>query len=325
MWKSIYRRHLPNQISLLKKIRAKQASRISNRTVTLSKVFFSTIMANDQDIAKYFEFAKNLTLEAGELIKNANNIEKVIESEWIEKGPVTNFDCQIEALLINALSKEFPDHKFIAEETTGLSMLPELTDSPTWLIDPIDGTVNFLHSFSQYCISVGLAICKEMVLGIIYNPITSELYTAKKGQGAFLNEKPIRVSKSTELKKSLLMFEVGILRICKKRDIILARFLALIDSCQSIRNVGSATLSMAYVAKGIIDCFHMDGLQPWDVAAGIIIVAEAGGTLIDSKGGPFNLMKPNLIVASTTQLAHEVTKLIVDTDLKTQRKRLQRT
>nr|XP_050857104.1 uncharacterized protein LOC127066894 [Vespula vulgaris] len=325
MWKSIYRRHLRNQISLLKKIRAKQTSRISNRTVILSKVSFSTIMANDQDIEKYFEFAKNLTLKAGQTIKDVDDTDKIIKSKSVGKDLVTNFDCQIEEFLINALSKEFPDHKFIAEEATGLSELPELTDSPTWLIDPIDGTVNFIHNFSQYCISVGLTICKEVVLGIIYNPVSCELYTAKKGQGAFLNEKPIRVSKITELKKSLLAFEVGSLRVQKNRDIAWARFLALFDSCQTIRNVGSATLSMAYVAKGAIDCFQMDGLQPWDVAAGMIIVTEAGGTLIDSKGGPYNLMKPNIIVASTAQLACEVTKLIVDTDLKTQRKRLQRT
>ncbi|XP_035743383.1 inositol monophosphatase 3-like isoform X1 [Vespa mandarinia] len=325
MWKSIYRRHLRNQISLLKKIRTKQTSRISNRTVTLTKVSFSTIMANDQDISKYFEFAKNLTLEAGKLIKNVDDTEKVVETKWIEKDLVTNFDHKIEEFLINALNKEFPDHKFIGEETIGLSILPELTDSPTWLIDPIDGTVNFVHSFSQYCISVGLAICKEIVLGIIYNPVNCELYTAKKGQGAFLNEKPIRVSKVTELKKSLLAFEVGSLRMYKNRDIALGRFLALFEASQAIRNVGSAALSMAYVAKGVIDCFQMDGLQPWDVAAGMIIVSEAGGTLLDSKGGPFNLMKPNTVVASTTQLACEMTKLIVDTDLKTQRKRLRRT
>ncbi|XP_035743385.1 inositol monophosphatase 2-like isoform X3 [Vespa mandarinia] len=266
MWKSIYRRHLRNQISLLKKIRTKQTSRISNRTVTLTKVSFSTIMANDQDISKYFEFAKNLTLEAGKLIKNVDDTEKVVETKWIEKDLVTNFDHKIEEFLINALNKEFPDHKFIGEETIGLSILPELTDSPTWLIDPID-----------------------------------------------------------ELKKSLLAFEVGSLRMYKNRDIALGRFLALFEASQAIRNVGSAALSMAYVAKGVIDCFQMDGLQPWDVAAGMIIVSEAGGTLLDSKGGPFNLMKPNTVVASTTQLACEMTKLIVDTDLKTQRKRLRRT
>lgn len=328
MWKSINRRHLQNQISLFShnKIRKSQqtSSLTSNRTVTLSKVFLSTIMANDQDdIARYFEFAKNLTLEAGKFIQNANKLEKIVKSKTIETDLVTNFDNKIEEFLFKSLIKEYPDHKFIGEEKTSQSKLSELTDAPTWIIDPIDGTVNFVHSFPQFCISVGLSICKEIVLGIIYNPSNCELYTAKKGQGAFLNGEPIRVSNVTELKKTMLAYETGSVKMFKERDIAVGRLLALFDACQAVRNIGSAALSLAYVAKGVIDCFQMDGLQPWDVAAGMLIVTEAGGTLLDSKGGPFNLMKPDTVAACKTQLACEVTKLLVDTDLKTRRQRLQ--
>lgn len=281
-------------------------------------------MANDQDdIARYFEFAKNLTLEAGKFIKNVDKSEKIVKSKTIETDLVTNFDHKIEEFLFKTLIEEFPDHKFIGEEKTSQSELSELTDAPTWIIDPIDGTVNFVHSFPQFCISVGLSICKEIVLGIIYNPINCELYTAKKGQGAFLNGEPIRVSNVTELKKTMLAFEIGSIRMYDQKDIAVGRLLALFDACQAIRNIGSAALSLAYVARGVIDCFQMDGLQPWDVAAGMLIVTEAGGTLLDSKGGPFNLMKPNTVAACKSQLACEVTKLIVDTDLKTRRKRLQ--
>ncbi|XP_015191346.1 PREDICTED: inositol monophosphatase 3-like isoform X2 [Polistes dominula] len=289
MWKSINRRHLQNQISLLfshNKIRKSQQTSLTfNRTVTLSKISLTTIMANDQDdIARYFEIAKNLTLEAGKFITSVEKSEKIVKSKTVETDLVTNFDYKIEEFLFETLKKEFPDHKFIGEEKTGQSELSELTDAPTWIIDPIDGTVNFVHSFPQFCISVGLSICKEIVLGIIYNPINCELYTAKKGQGAYLNGEPIRVSDVTELKKTMLAYELGSIKMCEHKDIVIGRLLALFDACQAVRNIGSAALSLAYVAKGVIDCFQMDGLRPWDVAAGMLIVTEAGGTLLDSKG-----------------------------------------
>lgn len=283
-------------------------------------------MAGDPNIARYFEVAKKLTLEAGQWIANVEEKDKVVKTKSIASDVVTNFDEKIESFLCDSLSKEFPDHKFITEEQVAKTkQMPEWTDAPTWFIDPIDGTLNFVHSFPQFCISVGLAISKEIVLGIIYNPVNGEMYTAMKGQGAFLNDKPIRVSNVTELKKSLFGFETSVSVYYKHRDIGLGRLVALIDGSQATRNVGSAALSMAYVARGVIDCFQMDGIQPWDVAAGILIVQEAGGAVVDSKGGQYNLMKPNTVAASTCKLACEVVKLIIDTDLKTQRKRLQRT
>ncbi|KAK2580888.1 hypothetical protein KPH14_005958 [Odynerus spinipes] len=282
-------------------------------------------MANNPDITRYFEVAKKLTLEAGKWIANVDEKDKVVQNKVTEQDLVTNFDHKIEEFLIDNLASEFPDHKFIAEEQVAhTNVKPELTDAPTWLIDPIDGTVNFVHSFPQFCISVGLAICKEIVIGIVYNPTNCELYTAVKNGGAFLNDKPIHVSNATELKKSMVIFEMDF-KTFEHTDIAVGRIVAMLQTAQATRDVGSAALALAYVASGIVDCYQIDGLQPWDVAAGVLIVLEAGGTLLDSKGGPYNLMKPNTVAASTCQLACEVSKLIVDTDLKTQRKRLQRT
>ncbi|EZA53691.1 Inositol-phosphate phosphatase [Ooceraea biroi] len=204
--------------------------------------------------------------------------------------------------------------------------MPELTDAPTWFLDPIDGTVNFVHTFLHACISVGLTVCKEPVLGIIYNPVTSELYSAIKGKGAFLNGKPICTSKVTALEKAMLVFETTLLKFyTKDRDIYDSRLNTLINNTQAIRSIGSAAMSLAYLARGAVDCVQIDDLKAWDILAGIVIVCEAGGAVLDTKGGPYNIMKPNTVAASNKPLAEELSKLIVDTDLKTRRKRLKRT
>ncbi|XP_012536424.1 inositol-phosphate phosphatase [Monomorium pharaonis] len=282
-------------------------------------------MSSNLDIIKCFEFAKELTLQAGKILECNFENQKVVQSkgEW---DFVTDSDYRIEKIFIDGLSKRFPDHKIIAEETTSMEKMPELTDAPTWFLDPIDGTVNFIHSFPHVCISLALTVCKELVLGIIYNPLNSELYSAIKGQGAFLNEKPIRTSKVTELKKALQMNDPSIMKLIKRnRDIYAARIDALIEITQVTRNIGSAALILAYVARGAVDCFHFDGLQPWDVAAGTLIIREAGGVVIDTKGGTYDIMNPHTIAAANETLAREMSKVIIETDLKTQRKRLKRT
>ncbi|XP_077267850.1 uncharacterized protein LOC143900409 isoform X2 [Temnothorax americanus] len=240
---------------------------------------------------------------------------------------VTEHDQKIEKILIDGLSREFPDHKIIAEETTGTGEMPELTDAPTWFIDPIDGTLNFLHLFPHFCISVGLTVRKELALGIIYNPSNSELYTAIKGKGAFLNGKPIHTSKVTELKDALIMLEPLVWKVEKVKDNNYQghKMDALVEATHITRCIGSAALTLAYVAHGVADCFYLDThLKAWDVAAGTLILREAGGTVIDTKGGVYDIMKPNTIAASNETLARKISKLIADTDLKTQRKRLQR-
>ncbi|XP_050458673.1 uncharacterized protein LOC126855247 isoform X2 [Cataglyphis hispanica] len=227
-------------------------------------------------------------------------------------------------MFIDSLSTEFPDHKIIAEETVNtMQEMPELTDAPTWFLDPIDGTVNFVHRFPQNCISIGLTVCKEPVLGIIYNPVFSELYTAIKGQGAFLNGKRIHTSKVTELKKALQVIEPKIMRRVYKKNIFLGRIDAVVEATRATRSMGSAAMSMAYVARGAIDCVQIDGLQSWDVAAGIVIVREAGGTVMETKNGVYNIMKPNTIAASNEILACEMSKLIIETDLNIQKQQLE--
>ncbi|XP_078040019.1 uncharacterized protein LOC144471638 [Augochlora pura] len=300
------------------------ASRVPDRSVVPSRAL--PTMSSSQDIRNYFEFAKELTLKAGELFKCGFESEKNVKTKKNEWDLVTEYDKKIEDLLITQLKEKFPDHEFIGEESAAEGRSIELTDKPTWIIDPIDGTINYVNSFPYTCISIGLAICKEIVIGIVYNPLTPELYTAVKGEGAFLNGKPIKTSNVDELKKSLIEMEVFSLRIKgKNRDIKMARFETMLELARGIRFTGSAALALAYIAKGALDCFQMDVLQPWDVAAGVLLVREAGGSIGSIKTPEFDVMKPDILAAANETLGTELKNVFVNTDLKTMRKRLTRT
>ncbi|XP_076289741.1 uncharacterized protein LOC143213603 [Lasioglossum baleicum] len=299
------------------------AGGVLNRSVVLPRA--SLTMSSKQDIWNYFEFARDLTLKAGEIFKRGFEGEKNVTTKKSDWDLVTDYDKKIEELLFAGLKEKFPDHEFIGEESAAAGGSTQWTDKPTWIIDPIDGTVNYVNSFPHACISVGLTICKEIVVGIIYNPMANELYTAVKGGGAFLNGKPMKTSNVTELKKALVEIDVVFLRsTLKNRDIRMSRFEALIENSRGIRCLGSAALGLAYVAKGALDCFQMDGIYSWDVAAGVLLIREAGGSITSIKSNELDLMKPDVVAAASETLAMELKNLMVNADLKAMRKRLTR-
>lgn len=157
-----------------------------------------------------------------QLIKEATyNRNKVIQTKSSEIDLVTETDQSVEKLLISNLSKHFPEHKFIGEESVAAGSQCILTNSPTWIIDPIDGTMNFIHSFPHSCISIALFINQKPEIAIVYNPVLEQLFTAQKGKGAFLNGKGIKVSEKTSLADSLIMMEFGTSRDPEKAKIML--------------------------------------------------------------------------------------------------------
>ncbi|XP_076676508.1 uncharacterized protein LOC143373274 [Andrena cerasifolii] len=327
MFRFSYLCRLRDSISLTTKISgSRHADCAFDRPVVWLRASTSVNMSSEPDIKNYFEFAKELVLKTGETFKCGFEGEKVVETKAHEWDLVTDYDKKIEELLISGLKAKFPDHEFIGEESMAdAKEKPVLTDKPTWILDPIDGTVNYINSFPQTCISLGLTVCKEVVVGIIYNPIVSDLYTAVKGQGAFLNEKPIRSSCVAELKEALIEIELASLRFPgKNRDVRMGRFEACIQATRGVRYLGSAAMGLAHVARGALDGFQMDPLKPWDVAAGILIVREAGGTVLNAKGDKYDVMKPDTIAAGNAELASKLQQLIIDTDLKVLRKRLTR-
>lgn len=189
-----------------------------------------------------------------------------------------------------------------------------LTSDPTWIIDPIDGTINFVKKLHFVCIAVALAIDGDLKLSFLYNPTLNELFTAKKGQGAFLNGKKIEASKNEDLSRSVLAHEISLGTLAPFRPKYVKRAEALLANCIGLRALGSAALTLGYIARGAIDGYSIEDLKPWDIAAGALIVQEAGGVVIDISGGIYNIMKPNVVVAGTTKIANSIREIVSQVD-----------
>ncbi|XP_047358035.1 inositol monophosphatase 2-like [Vespa velutina] len=280
-------------------------------------------MVDQEELDRIYDYVLKLTIESGKVIREAiDRSNKKIETKAADWDLVTEYDRKVEKILIDNLTKEFPKHKFIGEETVSITKsIPELTDAPTWIIDPIDGTTNFVHSFPFTCISIALSVNKELQLGIVYNPALEQLFTAKKGHGAFLNGKPIKCSNIKDLEHSLLCLEASFAAIEDIRDIVFGRLEAFVTVAHGIRTMGSAALSLCYVAMGAIEGYHSDNLMPWDIAAGVLIIQEAGGTVIDTNGGELKIIAPKIVAVGNTKLGNDLVKLIKHADSKTHLRR----
>ena len=214
------------------------------------------------------------------LIRDFGEIEKLQVSV---KGPgdfVTMSDKKVEKILIDELQKARPDYSILSEEVGFIKKDEEFK----WIIDPIDGTANFLHGIPHFAISIGLEHNKEIICGIIYDPIKDEMFVAEKGNGSYLNNQRMRVSSRSKL-KDCIIFTGGPKHDSKNKDASLKEYNNFSSKILvPIRKLGSAALDMAYVAAGRCDGFWQRNLNYWDIAAGIIIVKEAGGFVTDFYG-----------------------------------------
>ena len=206
---------------------------------------------------------------------------------------VSEVDIAAERVIIDTLKDAYPNHGFLGEES-GSS---ENQSDFIWIIDPLDGTTNFLHNFPQYCVSIALQHKGEITQAVIYEPNRNDLYTATKGRGAFLNDKRIRVSKCDKLQQSLIGTGFPF-RDFKHLDTYLAMFKSMLQKTSGIRRPGSAALDLAYVANGSLDAFWEIGLSPWDIAAGALLVQEAGGIISNLNGKEGWLESGNVLAAS---------------------------
>ncbi|XP_031492895.1 inositol-phosphate phosphatase isoform X1 [Nymphaea colorata] len=258
-------------------------------------------MGHNDVVGTYLIVAIEAAKGAGDVIRKGFYQSKHVEHKG-QVDLVTETDKACEELIFNHLKKHFSDHKFIGEETSASLGTVELTDDPTWIVDPLDGTTNFVHGFPFVCVSIGLTIGKIPTVGVIYNPIINELFTAVHGQGAFLNGNPIKASSQTELIKALLATEVGTKRDQVTVDATTNRINTLLFEVQSLRMSGSCALNLCGVACGRVDIFYELGFGgPWDVAAGVLMVQEAGGHVFDPSGDDFNLMSQR-VAASNAHL-----------------------
>jgi myo-inositol-1(or 4)-monophosphatase len=225
------------------------------------------------------------------------------------KGPkdfVSEIDRGAEAAIVETILKSYPDHAILAEEGTDSGLRAEA--EYLWIIDPLDGTTNFLHGFPQYCVSIALAHKGVVQQGVIFDPVRNDLFTATRGRGAFLNDRRIRVAKRQHLRDCLIgtgfPFRDG-----SYLDTYLQMMKAMITHTAGLRRPGAAALDLAYVAAGFYDGFWEVGLNPWDVAAGSLLVLEAGGLIGDLGGEGDYLYGGQVIAASPRIFAQMVTIL----------------
>ena len=239
------------------------------------------------------------------LIRDFGEIEKLQVSV---KGPgdfVTAADNRVEKIIIDELQKARPNYSILSEECGEIKK----DDSFKWVIDPIDGTSNFLHGLPHFAISIGLEHKNEIICGIIYDPIKDEMFTAEKGNGSYVNNQRIRVSSRSKLKDSLIL--TGGPRYSSiKKDIILEEYKKFTSKLTiPIRKLGSGSLDLAYVAAGRCDGYWQRDLHYWDIAAGIVIVREAGGYVTDFKGGN-DFIKNKSIIAANSKINKEMIEVL---------------
>ncbi|BBG65780.1 inositol-1-monophosphatase [Hydrogenimonas sp.] len=233
-------------------------------------------------------------LEAGDLFREGfDSVKEVRHKGTVDL--VTQYDLQIENFLKERLSVLLPEFTVIGEESSDESMRAERAI----YIDPIDGTTNFVHKIPFCAISVGVWEGERPVAGVVYNPILNELFYAERGEGVFLNGKRVRVSSVPDLQQSLLATGFPYTKVEMGRDFrwVMDTMENLLPHTQDIRRFGSAAIDLCYVANGIFDAFYECNLKPWDVAAGVLFVEEAGGRISNHTGGPYRLGDP-VIVAS---------------------------
>lgn len=212
------------------------------------------------------------------------------------KGPhdlVSNADTQVEQEIIHLLKKGYPEIGILAEESGAGGKKSD----PVWIIDPIDGTANFVHGVPHFALSIGLLQEGVLQCGVVYNPITDELFVAERGRGAFLNDVRIRVSPNRQLSQALLATGFPHKQVALLEP-YLDSFRVLFPTCRGIRRLGSAALDLAYVAAGRFDGFWEPGLAAWDIAAGALLVREAGGFVTDFAGGDGFLTSGNVVAGN---------------------------
>jgi myo-inositol-1(or 4)-monophosphatase len=235
--------------------------------------------------------------DAGKFLKqNIGKFKSIQQKDGQDRNLVTEIDKKSEELIIKIISSHYPSHDILAEESGNDKGKPS---EYRWIIDPLDGTTNFTHGLPIFCVSIGVEYKGEMIAGVIYDPNTDELFTSEKGSGAFLNGKRIHVSLVDYIGRSILVTGFPY-NIIENPDHAVEHFVNFLMKAQAVRRLGSAALDLAYLASGRFDGFWEVALQPWDMAAGVLILHEAGGVITNFSGAKFNLYEKQLLASNGT-------------------------
>jgi myo-inositol-1(or 4)-monophosphatase len=241
---------------------------------------------------KEINIARQAAKEAGTILNmmfgQVNQIKKKSEIDL-----VTEADLQSEKIILRVISRNFPHDSILTEEGGGHNHHSERV----WIVDPLDGTTNFAHTYPLFAISIALEFRRELVLGLVYNPYTDEHFEAVKGKGAFFNQKPIKVSQTKKLQDALLATGFPY-DVHENPQRVMELFQRMIVLAQGVRRPGSAAIDLCYVAAGQFDGFWEERLKPWDAAAGALIVDEAGGKLTTYEGNPYTPYLNSIVAAN---------------------------
>jgi len=244
-------------------------------------------------------FATQIAREAGNVLVQRLGVAKVTIKGDINL--VTEADIAAENLIIERIRSHYPQHGILAEESGEAVLVGGKRSEWKWIIDPLDGTTNYAHGYPCFCVSIALEHNGELTLGVVYDPMRDEMFAAERGQGATLNDRKIRVSSVEELSGAMLC--TGFPYNVRERPDFTREFAKFMMEAQAVRRDGSAALDLAYVACGRFDGFWEDGLSPWDIAAGALLIFEARGKVTTFKDKPLDIY--NEQVLATNGLIHE--------------------
>ncbi|MGH8807397.1 MAG: inositol monophosphatase family protein [Noviherbaspirillum sp.] len=245
---------------------------------------------------------------AASIINRASfDIDRIKVTEKKHNDFVTEVDQAAELAIIDVLKNAYPDHAVLAEESGASANLHDENEN-VWIIDPLDGTTNFIHGFPQYCVSIALQQRGQITQAVVYDPTRNDLFTATKGAGAYLNEKRIRVSRRDKMVDALIGTGFPF-REKDDLDEYMKMFRVMTEKCAGLRRPGAAALDLAYVACGRLDGFFEKGLHTWDMAAGSLLITEAGGIVGNFSGESDYLYKGN-VIAGTPKIFAQMINLL---------------
>tara|TARA_B100000700_G_scaffold174429_1_gene192606 strand:- start:421 stop:1224 length:804 start_codon:yes stop_codon:yes gene_type:complete len=257
-----------------------------------------------RDFSEHLNFSKEISFESGKILsKYFGNINS-INQKSTSIDLVTNADLESEKLIINSIQTKFPNHTIVTEE----SHLKEKNSDFRWIIDPLDGTTNFVHNLPIFAVSIGLQYKDETVLGVVYNPTVDKMFYASKNKGAYLNDKRITVSSSNTLSKSLIVTGFPYLHD-NKWNASFSIFKDFYSKTQGVRRLGAAALDLCFVAMGRFEVFYEFNLKPWDICAGSIIAEEAGAKVTDWDNSSYP-MSGERIIASNGHVHDEALEVL---------------
>lgn len=247
------------------------------------------------------DFIKNVAREAGSLVRDRYHTQKKWRQKTDRGDIVTEVDELSEAYIVEQIIKQYPDHCILSEEGGSLG---NKDGEYIWIIDPIDGTRNYMTGIPFFCVSIAVAKDGVADLGAIYDPIHDEMFFAQRGKGAFLNDEKIEVSSEDTLEDGL----VNVSWVKRKTDG--RKFVSYVEEISHdtsyFRRMGSAALALAYISCGKLEAYMQGGLNPWDVAAGVVIVEEAGGVVTDFKGKPIDLKNKDIEIVTANKRIHSL-------------------